>query len=62
MDAFTPRSHRGGHWLFMTFSGSILYLSSESVEKAVSLQLWAPQAWQIPPGRAELCVSGTLPK
>lgn len=59
-DAFTLRSHR--HWLFMTVSGSTLYLSSESIEKALSLQLWALQAWQIPPGHAELCASGTLPK
>lgn len=46
----------------MTFSGSISYLSSESIEKAVSLQLWAPQAWKIAPGHAELCALGTLPK
>ena len=61
-DAFTLRSHRGGHWLFLTFSGSVLYLSSESTEKAVSLQLWAPQVWQIPPGHAELFALGILPK
>ena len=31
----------------MTCSGSILYLSNKSIEKAVNLHFWAPRAWQI---------------